>query len=135
MSITESLHEVARLKRAAADAATAFKDAEAELVKQMEALGQKTVEADGVKGTLVKGSTVSIDPERLEKVLGPKRWKQVTKQVLDKEKLEAHIVTGDIDAQEVANVSTTMDSKPYIRISGDKKPPAAKKRAVKKPTR
>lgn len=76
-----------------------------------------------VKATVIAAERVIINEDVLQKTLGAKLWGKVTKAVLDKAKLEAHITTGDIDANVVAACSETKVNKPYVKISGDTKSP------------
>jgi len=71
-----------------------------------------------VKGTLVQGTRVVIDGERLQKQLTASQWKKVTTNTLDNRKLEAAVAIGVIDANVVAAVSTVNDVKPYVKVSG-----------------
>lgn len=85
---------------------------------------------DQIKGTLVAVQRVVYDEERLKKALGSKVWPKVVKEVLDKEKLEANIVAGVIDAVTVASCTEVKDNKPYVKISGSYSPQAAVSSAV-----
>lgn len=153
--LQDSLIELARIKEQIEDLSEEKREVEEVIVASLKATGQKSVSANGgdLKGTLVEGSVITIDDEGLKKRLTAAQWKKVTKQVLDKERLEAEITVGNIDANEVAAVSTEKDRKPYIRVSGTFRPkknkapspkaavntknssggtkPAAKKRVVK----
>ena len=77
-----------------------------------------------VVATVVAAERVVINEESLKKALGAATWGKVTKQVLDKDKLEAHVATGAIPATTVAACSETKENKPYVRLSGDSKNPA-----------
>lgn len=125
----EALLELARIKDQINELTEQKAAVEADLIVALEKKGQKTISANNgdLTGTLVKGSVITIDEDALKKALGATLWKKVTKQVLDKERLEAHIVTGDVDPNVVASVSAEKDRKPYIRVSGTFRPkkPAA----------
>lgn len=131
MTMQEDLMELAQLKERQKDLAEQVFEAEKRLIDALESKGQKSVSANNgdLTGTLVKGSTITINEESLKKALGAGLWKKVTKQVLDKERLEAHIVTGDIDPNVVAQHSTEKDRKPFIKVTGQFRP---KKGAAKK---
>ena len=139
MTMQEDLMELARLKEMQRDLADQVLEVEMRLVEALEKKGQKTVSANNgdLNGTLVKGTTVSINEEALKKALGAPLWKKVTKQVLDKERLEAHIVTGEVDPNVVASVSTEKDRKPFIKVTGTfrTKKAAAKKASASVTTR
>lgn len=71
-----------------------------------------------VKGTLVEAERLKIDEPKLKARLTAKQWKQVTKQVLDNELLEAAVAMNVVDPMVVAEVSETVMNKPYIRVTG-----------------
>lgn len=130
--LQEALRDLAIIKEKIEDLGEEKAAVEETIVAALKATGQKTVTANNgdLKGTLVEGSVITIDEEGLRKRLSAAQWKKVTKQVLDKERLEAEVVVGNIDAHEVAAVSTEKDRKPYIRVTGTfrtKKATAAKK--------
>lgn len=79
-----------------------------------------------ITATVVRGERVIISEESLKKKIGATLWGKVTKQVLDKEKLEAHVATGAISATDVAACSETKENKPYVKVSGDTTNPAMK---------
>lgn len=111
ISLARLNEQITRLK--------AEKDAiQAMVVEAMKEAGQKTMSASGVHGTLVESTVVEIDADRLKGELSAPMWKRVTKTVLDKEKLEAHVATGDIDPNVVASCSEEKPRAPYIRLSG-----------------
>jgi hypothetical protein len=118
MTVQEDLLDLARLKEQIAALERVKAEVTGRVVEALEQSGRSTVTAQGVKGTLVKASTVVIDPDKLKGDLTAAMWKRVTKQVLDKEMLEAHVATGDIDPNVVAAASEEKFSKPYIKVSG-----------------
>jgi hypothetical protein len=94
---------------------------EVQLAALMEEWGVNTasVTLDGVKitGTLVKGSTINIDQERLKRALGAQGWQNITTRVLDKAKLEDAMAKGLVDATVVAQCSVETPKRPYITIA------------------
>lgn len=68
-------------------------------------------------GTLVEGSTVVVNQERLKKLLGSARWSKVTTPTLDMAKLEAAVASGLITAEEVAECSDEVPKAAYIRVT------------------
>lgn len=137
MGLSEDLIALAQIKKDIDHLSTVKNEIEANIVDAMQQIGKKSISAQGVKGTLVEGTTVNIDEDALKKALGAKTWGKVTKQVLDKAKLEAAVVIGDVDEVVVAQCSEEKPRKPYIRVSGEvavpnnskgQPKPAAKKR-------
>lgn len=90
-----------------------------------------------VKGTLVQATQVVINEGSLLDALTPKQRAAVTSPALDKEKLEAAVKLGLIDADLVAAHSEITEKAPYILmkdyeapskpLSGPRKRPAARK--------
>lgn len=74
-----------------------------------------------VQGTLVEGSRVVIDHERLKKALGYEKWMKVTSPQLDKDKLEDAVAKGLVDPNVVAECSEEKPNSPYIRLTWKKK--------------
>lgn len=143
---TGLLIDLVQIKVEEAQLAQRKEQVEKDLVEALEAAGDKTVSVniDGhiAKGTLVKGTRVVIDAERLKKALPARIWGKVTKQVVDNTLLEAAVAIGDVDANVVADCSTVNDVRPFVRVTGDTAGVAAsvgaptngaapKKRAVK----
>lgn len=117
------LIELAAVKAQQDMLATRKGEIEQNLVNALKSRGQSTVSTTlgsgaTVKGTLVEGTRVTIDADRLKGALGAPLWKKVTKQVLDNEKLEAAVALGEVDPNVVAACSTEKDVKPYVRLSG-----------------
>lgn len=67
--------------------------------------------------TIVRPTTLKIDEERLEEALTAKQWAQVTKMSVDKKALENAVVRGVIEASIVADVSTEVPTKPYLKVT------------------
>lgn len=93
---------------------------EVQLASLMQEWGITTasVEVDGIQitGTLVAGSTMAIDEDRLKRALGATKWQSVTSRVLDKAKLEDAIARNLIDATVVAQCSVETPRRPYVTI-------------------
>lgn len=99
---------------------------EARVIAGMHSAKQSSVSVSGIKGTLVEAERVIIHEDQLQSALGATWWKKVTKPVLDKEKLEAFVATGQIDASVVAQASELKPNKPYVRITGNLEVPEPK---------
>lgn len=118
MTLQTDLIALARMKKELSEMADEVAELEANLVAGMKAKKVHTVTADDLKGTLVEATRIVIDDDILEKEVGPAMWKKITKPVLDKEKLEAYIATGQIDTDLVARCSIEKANKPYVRVTG-----------------
>ena len=98
-----------------------YAKAEEALVQIMQEHGVKSVTGTEAKGTLIEGTRIVIDEAALKKRLGAGMWDKITKQVIDKEKLEARIAVGDIPATAVAVCSEEFPNKPYVRVTKARK--------------
>lgn len=81
----------------------------------------KTIVADTITATVIRGSRLIIDEDRLKKQLGATIWNKITQKVLDKQRLEAAIALGDIDPNTVAMVSEERQNKPYFKFKVQEK--------------
>jgi hypothetical protein len=120
MAMQDDLVLFASLKQGIKTLTKELDKVEQRLVSAMDSKGQKSVSAQNgdVKGTLVTGSRMVIDEEKLKKSLTASQWRAVSKSVLDKEKLEASMVVGTVDPNTVAAATEEKDNKPYIRVTG-----------------
>jgi hypothetical protein len=126
-SIAGLLLDLARIKALEDELAKQKAAVQESLVTALKAVGQKTASAttdngDSIKGTLVEAQRVTYDEDRLKKALGAPVWKKVTKQVLDKQKLEAEITVGAVDPNVVAGCASVADNKPYVKVTGSYSP-------------
>lgn len=112
--LEQAKHEVAQLNDKIAQL-------QASIITQMDQMETKsvTVELEGraLKATKVQGVRIVIDEPSLKKKLGAKVWEHVTTRVLDKKKLEATIEMGEVDAMKVAECTTEVPNRPYIKLS------------------
>ncbi len=78
----------------------------------------RTEGPDGIlTGTLVTPSVVEVDEARLKRKIGAKVWHKLTREVLDKSKLDDALATGLVDIADVALCSSEVPRSPYIKIS------------------
>ena len=120
MSLESDFLKLAKAKESAAELAKTIAELELAVIAEMTKVGVTNVSVsdDAIKGTLVRVTRVVINDEQLETALGATVWNKVIKKVLDKEKLEAMIVVGKIDASVVAAASEEKINKPFVKIIG-----------------
>lgn len=120
MSLESDFLKLAKAKESAAELAKTIAELELAVIAEMTKVGVTNISVsdDAVKGTLVRVTRVVINDEQLETALGATVWNKVIKKVLDKEKLEAMIVVGKIDASVVAAASEEKINKPFVKITG-----------------
>lgn len=96
--------------------------AQEELVGIMQADQRKNATVPNTSGTgdlsitLVEGSTMSLDEEKLKKAIGAQMWNKITTRTLDRKKLDAFIASGEINPMIVARVTTEVPRKPFVKI-------------------
>ena len=120
MSLESDFLKLAKAKESAAELAKTIAELELAVIAEMTKVGVTNVSVsdDAIKGTLVRVTRVVINDEQLETALGATMWNKVIKKVLDKDKLEAMIVVGKIDATVVAAASEEKVNKPFVKITG-----------------
>jgi hypothetical protein len=70
-----------------------------------------------VTATYVQGERQVVDQDRLKKKVGASLFNKLCNLVLDQKKLEVAIGDGTVSATDVAAVTETLDSAPYVRVS------------------
>lgn len=90
-----------------------------DVVQAIESMGQKSasIEHDGFlyTGTVVRGSSMRLDPDKLKTRIGAKLWNRVTTRTLDSAKLEAAVANGLISEHDVAICSEEVEREPFIK--------------------
>lgn len=98
------------------------KTAQEELVGIMQHDGNKTATVPNLAGsgdlsiTLVEGSTMLLDEQKLKTALGAQMWSKVTSRVLDRKKLDAYVASGDINPLVIARASTEKPKTPFVKV-------------------
>lgn len=128
--ITKLLVQLAAAKQAEEKLSSLKVEIQTRLVEAMEARNLDKASAtleDGtsIKGTLVKAERVIIKEDDLKANIGSAKWKKVTREVLDKAKLEAAVAMGIVDADDVAAASEIVQNKPFVKVTGRIKDEAA----------
>lgn len=80
----------------------------------------KLVVEDGgriITGTMVEGTTTVLDEEALRDLLTDAQWDAITIPAVDKGLLEAHILTGQIDADAVERCVEIRPRSPFLRFT------------------
>jgi hypothetical protein len=77
----------------------------------------RPVEDANLTVVIVEPHPTTLDAQALEKRLGPTMWENVTTRVLDKNKLDAFVKSGEIDPKVVAAVTTTTDGTVYAKVT------------------
>jgi len=78
-----------------------------------------TIERGGERWgvSFVAGESVVLDEAKLKKRLGATLWNRITTRVLDRNKLEAFIKSGEIATSDVAACSDLIPKTPFVKVS------------------
>jgi hypothetical protein len=120
-SLGQLVGRLAHAKRALADAEAEVRSVQSTLIAAMQESDERTVtgEDDGqvVTGTLVEPTKIVIDEKRLKKTIGATTFRKVTKEVLDKTKLENAVKEGLVDMKDVATSSDEVPIAAHVKIT------------------
>lgn len=117
--LTAQVHFLAVMKRNLDEAQARYEEVQANLIKELEARGRKTLvdEVTRTKVTVVTRDIPKYDEKGLAKALGASLWNKITKKTLDKAKLEKAVDEGEIDINVIAQHTTVTPAKPHLRFS------------------
>ena len=87
------------------------------LIKRLQSSDTTKVETSLGNLTLVSASTTSWNDEVLKELLTPAQWKRIIVEKVDKARLDAELLAGRINSDEVAVAKTIKPSKPYLKNS------------------
>lgn len=108
-------------KQEAKEAKDLFEGMQADTVKAMHDADTDHFEIDMPEGTvkvsLVEVDRMILDEDALRARLGEDVWAGCTKEVLDKDLLEARIATGEIDADIVQQCAEWRPNKPFVKFT------------------
>lgn len=85
------------------------------VIKSFQSAGLTKVETENGKLNLIQSSTVKWNEEVLQEILTTAQWNRVTVRKVDKSRLEAELLLGRIDANEVDVAKDIKQSKPFLR--------------------
>lgn len=120
--LTEMIEELRERKQLAKDVAEDVKALEAQIIQVLAEHEQdsfETKDANGkkVRAKVVQGSHDVLDELRFKKKIGTQMWNKVTTRTVDKQKLKAYIASNEIKASTVAECSTYIEHKPYVKVT------------------
>lgn len=90
-------------------------DMDSAIIRTMLAEGIKKVETEEGKVNLIQSETIVWNDEVLKELLKPVQWKRIVVEKVDKSRLEAELLVGRIDADEVSVAKSVKQSKPFLR--------------------
>lgn len=86
------------------------------MMVMMEELGIDEAENARVKVKKIEPTSTVTDQQKLEARLGARMWNRITTRVLDKNKLDAYVKSGEIDMKVVAACQSTTDGTAYVKV-------------------
>jgi len=87
------------------------------MMAMMEELGIDEAENARVKLKKIEPTSTVTDQQKLEARLGARMWNRITTRVLDKNKLDAYVKSGEIDVKDVVACQTTTDGTAYVKVA------------------
>lgn len=113
---------IAALEGQRDQAIEAIDNAKARLMEQLRAQGvRSSTTQTGRKITIVEGVRTSYDSDILQDILGPNLWEEVTKRVLDPNRLESVVERENISPGALKDAVKETPVKAYPRITPPKK--------------
>ncbi|MGB4951017.1 MAG: hypothetical protein WBO55_10335 [Rhizobiaceae bacterium] len=87
------------------------------MMAMMEELDIDETENARVKVKKIEPTSTVTDQQKLEVRLGARMWNRITTRVLDKNKLDAYVKSGEIDPKVVVACQSTTDGTAYVKVS------------------
>ena len=85
------------------------------VIESFQSAGLTKVETENGKLNLIQSSTVKWNEEVLQELLTTAQWNRITIRKVDKSRLEAELLLGRIDVDEVSVAKDIKQSKPFLR--------------------
>jgi hypothetical protein len=85
------------------------------IIAEFQSAGLTKVETEIGKLNLVQSNTVAWNEEVLKGLLKPAQWKRIVVEKVDKTRLEAELLVGRINEDEVDVAKSIKQSKPFLR--------------------
>lgn len=85
------------------------------VIESFQSAGLTKVETENGKLNLIQSSTVKWNEEVLQELLTTAQWNRITVRKVDKSRLEAELLLGRIDVDEVSVAKDIKQSKPFLR--------------------
>lgn len=85
------------------------------VIQSFQSAGLTKVETENGKLNLIQSSTTKWNEEVLQELLTTAQWNRITVRKVDKARLEAELLVGRIDANEVDVAKDIKQSKPFLR--------------------
>ena len=115
--IDDATLDLAEAKRESKEASEAVSEAQQTLLDILSAERLPGWNVDRVTVTVVEAERLQLDEGMLRRKLGSTAYRKICKLSLDRKLLEDAMARGEIDANTVAECSTLVPNKPYLRLT------------------
>lgn len=92
------------------------KEISVKVLAELDRRGTRAIEADGVRVSAVRQTTVAYDPDQALEVLGTRKFKKIVKTVVDPALIAAAQQAGDLTVEQIASFSSVVPKSAYISI-------------------
>lgn len=92
-----------------------LKELDASVIGAMQSQDVTKVETEKGKVNLIQSSTIVWNDEVLKELLTPTQWKRIIVEKVDKTRLDAELLVGRINEDEVSVARSVKQSKPFLR--------------------
>jgi molybdopterin-guanine dinucleotide biosynthesis protein len=114
-SLSTLVDERLRLKSELDELTERLKALDEVVIESFKTAGLTKVETDNGKLNLIQSSTVKWNEEVLQELLTTAQWNRITVRKVDKARLDAELLIGRIDSDEVDVAKDIKQSKPFLR--------------------
>jgi hypothetical protein len=114
-SLSTLVDERLRLKAELDELTERLKAFDEVVIACFQSKGLTKVETDTGKLNLIQSSTVKWNEEVLQELLTTAQWNRITVRKVDKARLDAELLIGRIDSDEVDVAKDIKQSKPFLR--------------------
>jgi molybdopterin-guanine dinucleotide biosynthesis protein len=114
-SLSTLVDERLRLKSELDELTERLKALDEVVIESFKSAGLTKVETDNGKLNLIQSSTVKWNEEVLQELLTTAQWNRITVRKVDKARLDAELLIGRIDSDEVDVAKDIKQSKPFLR--------------------
>lgn len=114
-TLTDMVDERLLLKATIAELTESLSALDQSIIQRMQAEGTSKVETDNGKVNLIQSETIVWNDEVLKELLKPAQWKRIIVEKVDKSRLDAELLVGRINEDEVSVARSVKQSKPFLR--------------------
>lgn len=99
------------------DAAASMTAVRDQIVSLLEGAGENSLRTERHQVVLSRPTSMTLDEEGLKDDLDPELWSRITTTILDRNKLDAYIKSGEVDPDLVAQHTVETPRSPVLRVT------------------